>query len=147
MDQKPWYSNGLRFECSQCGACCTTHGEYSYIYVVDAEVQAIAHYLGLERSEFEARYCGRDGDWIVIRAEGPSCPFLGVDKRCGIYPVRPKQCRTWPFWDVNLERKRWQGEVSATCPGIGQGPTFSAEHIERTARETEAWYGAPDYGD
>jgi len=145
MSQKPWYSNGLRFECTQCGACCTTHGEYSFLYLVDAEVQAIAHYLGLARAEFEQRYCRREDDWIVIRADQPDCPFLTADKRCSIYPVRPKQCRTWPFWDIHLERAVWEGEVAKTCPGVGSGPTFSAAEVERIARENEAWYEAPDY--
>ena len=35
------------------------------------------------------------------------CVFLKEDpergrKTCSIYPVRPLQCRTWPFWPENL---------------------------------------------
>ena len=55
--------------------------------------------------------------------------------------MRPKQCATWPFWEENLrDEARWKGPVGECCPGIGQGPLFSAEEVERQARETEAWY-------
>ena len=72
--------------------------------------------------------------------DDPACPFLGADNRCHIYPVRPKQCATWPFWEENLERASWDGPVRECCPGIGSGPLHSAEEVERLAAETEAWY-------
>ena len=36
----PWYADGLRFECSQCGDCCT--GEPGYVWVDEAEITAMA---------------------------------------------------------------------------------------------------------
>ena len=35
-----WYSKGLRFECSQCGDCCT--GAEGYVWVNQAEIDAMA---------------------------------------------------------------------------------------------------------
>ena len=77
---------------------------------------------------------------MSLRMDAPACPFLQEDQRCGIYPVRPKQCATWPFWEENLERENWEGSVKDCCPGIGKGKLHSAAEVERVARETEEWY-------
>ena len=41
---KPWYADGLRFACTQCGNCCT--GEPGFVWVNDAEIAAIAEVRG-----------------------------------------------------------------------------------------------------
>jgi len=137
---KPWYHKGLRFECQRCGNCCRTHGDFSFVYMMDLEVAQIAGYLGLEEDEFRRRYCARDQGWTVIHPDYPSCPFLTEQGTCGVYPVRPMQCRTWPFWKENLRLEVWEESVVPTCPGIGKGPLHSAEEVERIARENEEWY-------
>lgn len=140
MTRKPWYSKGLRFECTQCGDCCRNHGDYTHVYLVEREVQALARHLSISREAFLERYCEEDDGWLTLRMDAPACPFLGEDSRCEVYPVRPRQCATWPFWTENLERETWEGSVTACCPGIGRGPLHPAEEIERSARETDAWY-------
>jgi hypothetical protein len=46
-----------------------------------------------------------------------------------IYPVRPLQCRTYPFWFQNLRsEKKWRLTGTA-CPGIGQGRRYSKDEI------------------
>ena len=140
MSAKPWYHKGLRFECSQCGNCCRNHGEYAYVYLAQADVEAMAAHLGLSPRAFLRRHCTRDEGYVVLRMDEPACPFLGEDNRCGVYPVRPMQCRTWPFWEENLERATWEGPVRDCCPGIGRGPRTPAEEVERIAAENEAWY-------
>ena len=138
MSPKPWYEKGLRFECTGCGNCCRNHGEYAYVYLSDREVAAIAAHLNLERRIFRERYTVIDDGWTVLRMDQPACPFLTAENRCGIYPVRPKQCATWPFWKENLVEVEWNGPVKACCPGIDKGPLYSAEGVERQARETDA---------
>lgn len=140
MNPKPWYEKGLRFECTQCGNCCKNHGEYAYVYLAERDVAAIAAHLQIERAAFLARHCVEDDGFVVLRMDAPACPFLGSDNRCGIYPVRPMQCRTWPFWHENLKRATWDGPVKECCPGIGHGPLHSAAEIERCADETEAGF-------
>lgn len=138
--REPWYAAGLRFECTRCGSCCRNHGDYAWVYLADADVSAIAAYVGLSEAELLARYCREEDGWTALRMDRPACPFLRDDQSCAIYPVRPKQCATWPFWKENLRRATWEGPVKACCPGIGRGPTHSRAEIERSARETEAWY-------
>lgn len=140
MSHKAWYAKGLRFECTQCGNCCTSHGEYSYVYLAEADVVAIAGHLGLARAAFLQRWCKQDEGFTILRMDAPQCPFLTEDRRCSIYPVRPKQCATWPFWEDNLDRARWEGPVKDCCPGIGKGELRPATEVERIARETEEWY-------
>lgn len=142
MTPKPWYHKGLRFQCTQCGNCCRNHGDYQYVYLIEREIRAIAAHLGLSRAAFLERYCEKEpGCHVSLRMDRPACPFLGEDSRCAIYPVRPKQCATWPFWEENLKRATWEGPVKDCCPGIDAGPLTPAAEAERIARETEEWYG------
>ena len=140
MSNKSWYHNGLRFECTQCGNCCRNHGDYSFVYLASAELEAIPAYLGMSREAFLEEYCEDEDGYTTLRTGEPQCPFLGEDSRCRIYPVRPKQCATWPFWVENLERETWEGTVTECCPGIGTGRLYPAAEVERIAAETERWY-------
>ncbi len=141
MDPKAWYSKGLKFSCTQCGNCCRNHGEYAFVYLMPSEVASIAAWLGLSRAEFLARHCTRKDGAVTLRTDSPACPFLQSDQRCGIYPVRPTQCATWPFWRENLDQAVWEDEVRACCPGAGKGEMHSAAEIERIAGEDARWYG------
>jgi Fe-S-cluster containining protein len=144
MADTPWYRDGLRFECTQCGNCCRNHGDYTFVYLTEVELEELPAFLGLSRDEFLARYCTKEpGSWWSLRMDEPACPFLTEDARCSVYPVRPKQCRTWPFWQENLEEAAWKGPVKECCPGLDTGPLRSAEEVERIARETEDWFDDP----
>ena len=135
-----WYADGLSFECTGCGDCCRHRGEYSYVYLREEEADAIAEYLGTSYDAFVAEHCERDDDWLTLRTDAPECAFLSEDSRCGIYAVRPVQCRTWPFWDHTLRRSVWEKDVLGTCPGAGKGVLHSADEVESIARATEDWY-------
>jgi hypothetical protein len=141
MDPKPWYANGLRFECTGCGNCCRNHGGYAFVSLTAVELREIPAFLGLTRTEFLERYCSVEPGFLpTLRMDAPACPFLTADHRCRIYAVRPKQCRTWPFWKENLVRATWEGPVKACCPGIGKGALHPATEVERIADENERWY-------
>ena len=45
-----WYRDGLRFECTQCGKCCT--GAPGYVWVDDDEVEALSIRARNERKRF-----------------------------------------------------------------------------------------------
>ncbi len=140
MTSKPWFDKGLRFECTQCGNCCKNSGGYDYVYLTDHDVVAIAQHLDLTPAAFVQRHCVLEDGWVILRMDEPACAFLTEDNRCSIYPVRPKQCATWPFWEENLERATWEGPVTERCPGIGKGDLVPATEVERIARENEDWY-------
>ncbi len=56
--------------------------------------------------------------------------ITGSGKQCAIYPVRPSQCRSWPFWPENiLSPEDWQN-TAVKCPGINTGKLYTFEEIE-----------------
>ena len=126
----PWYEDGLRFQCTQCGDCCS--GEPGYVWVNEDELTAIAQHMGLETADFESRYVRQVGsDKSLKEYPDGDCILLDpLTRKCRVYEVRPIQCRTWPFWDSNLaKRKDWK-ETCKVCPGAGTGRLYSLQEIE-----------------
>jgi len=137
---EPWYAKGLRFECTRCGSCCVGDGRYIFVYPDLDETIRIARHLGIAREDFIGRFCETIEGVLVFRSDADHCVFLDGGE-CTIYPVRPRQCRTWPFWKSTLKRDEWQGFIKDRCPGIGQGRLYSREEIDEAARE---WTGSLD---
>jgi len=139
----PWYAAGLAFECIGCGRCCAGPEE-GYVWVTAEEIRAIARHLGISEKQMRRRYARRVGARmsLVELDESRDCVFLEPDgaggRRCRIYPVRPTQCRTWPFWPGNLRSPDAWCAAAARCPGINRGPRYSREQIEERMRRTRA---------
>ena len=53
---------------------------------------------------------------------------------CGVYPVRPAQCRAFPFWTINLRSPEAWRSAASTCPGIGVSPRRPFKQIARALR-------------
>lgn len=115
--QSPWYKEGLQFECTSCGKCCS--GFPGYVWLSEEEIQQICEYLKLSQEEFLRKYTRLVGEKISLieTNENYSCIFLR-DKKCSIYPVRPTQCQTFPWWPQNLVSKQHWENASKFCEGI-----------------------------
>jgi len=126
-----WYAAGLRFECTQCNQCCT--GAPGYVWVSKGEIARIAAFVGMSPRELTRRYC-RNVWWSVSLKERPNgdCVFL-TPQGCSIYPVRPAQCRTFPFWPHNLSSPDAWKAVAERCPGVGRGRLYTRREIEAIA--------------
>lgn len=133
--QGPWYRDGLRFECTQCGACCS--GEPGYVWVDPPEIEAMAAELGLQVDDFESQYIRKVGTRKSLK-EYPDGDCILLDpetRKCQVYQGRPIQCRTWPFWDSTLTKKRDWKETCEVCPGAGVGKLYTLEQIELARKE------------
>lgn len=133
---KEWWRKGVQFSCTGSGKCCTSHGEYGFVYLNLDDRQRFAKHFKMRTSDFTRKYCAKTGGiWhLKENPEDPNCMFL-KGKSCGVYEGRPTQCRTWPFWPEVMNAKTWKDEVKAFCPGVGRGPVISAESIERQLKE------------
>ena len=130
MSDLPWYNAGLRFSCSQCGNCCT--GAPGFVWVHNEEIAALASLIGEEVERFEDLYVRRVGSRKSLK-EFPTgdCVFFdNQSRKCTVYGARPAQCRTWPFWDSNLETPAEWKATCEVCPGSGTGELRSLGEIE-----------------
>lgn len=106
--------------CESCGGKCC-RGESGYIWAKRDEILAMADYLDMELDEFAQSYLRKVGHRYSLREkilseDDYACIFFDETKeRCTIYPVRPRQCRTFPFWE---QFKNNEDEVRRECPGI-----------------------------
>ncbi len=106
-------------KCASCeGNCCI--GESGYIWCTAKEIDEIAGFLNLDREDFVIRYTKKVGYRTTLKElkvkDSYLCVFFDLEKKgCQIYPVRPSQCRTFPFWEHFKKNKE---EVVKECPGI-----------------------------
>jgi uncharacterized protein len=105
---------GGLFNCTRCGDCCKGYGG---TYLTDADVEAIARYLGERPERFVAQYTCRSGSGrLIVQGKNGYCIFW--DKVCTIHPVKPKMCRQWPFIrSILVDVTNWRA-MASTCPGM-----------------------------
>ena len=134
---QPWYQDGLRFRCTQCGNCCT--GAPGAVWVDDDEIAAIAEHLDKPIGEIRLMHTRRIGKRVSLNeyANGDCIYFDNESRGCTIYPVRPKQCRTWPFWNSNLSSEAAWESVKKECPGAGCGDFVPLEEIQIRASQID----------
>jgi uncharacterized protein len=129
---QPWYKEGLRFECTQCGKCCT--GQPGFIWVTEEEMRDMAQELAMSLELFKRKYTRqRDNRYLLVekKSQGNACVFL-KDNKCQIYKVRPKQCRTFPWWKENLTTKESWLLAASECEGISESaPLIPLAEIKR----------------
>lgn len=130
---RDWYGEGLRFACTRCGDCCRGEG---HVWVEPQTIERIAAYLGLEPDGFSRRYVRRVGrDLSLVDKPNLDCVFWASEGGCEIYPVRPPQCRTFPFWRSNLASRSTWDEAARECPGMNQGTLHDVTEIRRALED------------
>lgn len=105
--------------CEECkGRCCT--GAPGDIWIDDEEVAALCAFLGENEETVRGCYLRKERQGWSIRERHRNgafeCYFFeGETGRCKIYAARPKQCRTFPFWESALKHLDF---LKASCPGV-----------------------------
>jgi len=114
--------------CAECqGQCCT--GESGYIFLNNKEMLSISEFLGINVKDFAAKYLFSKESRFSIKekkaqtAQGEisyECLFFEKEKNgCTIYPVRPNQCRTFPFWNhFKEDTVELRQELQQECQGV-----------------------------
>ncbi|MFO7904213.1 MAG: YkgJ family cysteine cluster protein [Planctomycetota bacterium] len=130
MEESPWYTDGLRFQCAECGGCCT--GGPGFVWVNKAEIENLAAALSLSVAEFEDQYVRQIGirRSLKERSNFDCVLFDSHTGKCRVYAARPRQCRTWPFWNSNLASPEAWKQTAQSCPGIGKGTLYQLADIE-----------------
>jgi uncharacterized protein len=128
--KSPWYKDGLQFECTACGKCCS--GGPGYVWVTADEIAQLARVMELSEEEFRNRFVRKVGiRFSLVEYPDGDCILLDPKTRhCLAYQARPVQCRTWPFWSSNLKTQEAWEETCQICPGAGTGTVYTLEQIE-----------------
>jgi uncharacterized protein len=130
--------DGLRFSCVPgCTNCCEVQG---WVYITENDLQRAAAFLKLSAIDFEERYVVRTKHTLRLRKpKGAQCHFLQAGG-CQIHPVKPVQCRLFPFWPELVEnRGNWQ-QAAQSCPGINNGPLIQIGEAVEIAEEMRRAY-------
>ncbi len=136
MEEK-FYTDGLHFTCTRCSACCRYNPGYVFLSLSD--IDCLVAFLQISKHDFIMKYVKEVdmGDYRRLSlTEKPNfdCIFW-TDGGCTVYPARPLQCRSYPFWQQNLvSREVWDG-LSASCPGINKGKLHSEDEIEKWLKQ------------
>lgn len=130
QSQGVWYQDGLQFECTQCGDCCS--GSPGYVWVDHDEIAAMADQMDMDVETFSGKFIRQvGGNYSLIEYPDGDCILLDpVTRKCTVYDARPTQCQTWPFWDSNLKKPKDWDETCRVCPGAGKGRLYALDQIE-----------------
>ena len=133
-------AEALRFQCQPgCTECCTQRG---FVWLTEEDLARTAEFLGMTPRAFEKRYVYRTSKRLRLRIPGAThCHFL-QDGGCSIHPVKPTQCRIFPFWPELVESKREWKRTARYCPGIGKGQLVQIEAARAQAKEMREAYPA-----
>jgi len=114
-------SDKIKFECKQCGGCCS--GVSGYIWLTEIEQSSIADLLKISVADFLKKYTISVNGKISLKETRKSrddywCIFLENSAKCRIYERRPHQCRSYPFWENIVTNENNLNAVLADCPGV-----------------------------
>lgn len=129
---KPFYTQqALHFECTGCGKCCTGDEDH-YIALSSKEAKRIQEYLGVGERWFKRYYITHlTRNTLTLRLHNGQCAMLDKNGKCRIYPLRPTQCKTYPWWPEILDNKTaWEREARH-CEGIHRGNVVAEDVIEK----------------
>ena len=131
------FKDGIKFECQSSGNCCVSRNSYGYVYLSINDLKRFSKYFNLSIKDFKSQFCQTTDGFVHLTEKNSlngKCIFL-KNNRCSVYESRPSQCRTWPFWNENMNAKVWNENISINCPGIGKGKKVRSDIIKKFLKE------------
>ncbi len=122
------YEKGIRFKCQKCGACCNRPG---YVYLNWDDIEHLIAFFHITEKSFMDEYTTKDNGYLVLKNIGGKCIFIQEDNSCRVQMAKPLQCTSWPFWTNNLKSAYCWERTRKICPGIGLGPLYDKNKIEK----------------
>ena len=92
----------------------------------------MAPLVNLSVEEFQDQYTRKVGIRRSLKefGNGDCVLFDNESRKCEVYAARPRQCRTWPFWESNLRTPEDWERTCDECPGSGTGKLHQLGEIE-----------------
>jgi hypothetical protein len=107
------------------------------VWVDEIEIAMISRFLRLPNEEVMRQYVRVAlGDYSLVEFDNGDCVFWSRDG-CAIYPVRPTQCRTFPFWHEYTRSAAAWAHVARRCPGVNRGKLYTPAEVERLVELTD----------
>jgi Fe-S-cluster containining protein len=144
-----------RFECQNCGICCSHKG---FIQPSEENIKELAKFLQISEWSFAIRYLQEiydpnlDAYILIFKTNNPhdirnGCIFH-FGTFCAIYTsCRTDLCNVFPWNHFNLDSEEWNPEFATNegkfwCRGIGKGREWSIEEIrEKKQKYTKLGFG------
>lgn len=127
----------FRFRCTACGRCCQGPGS---VYFTDADLEAVYAHLKLTtataRRELYKRLIQHKENGYHVHHTDDACILLDEQQRCSVYPVRPMQCSSFPFWPSTFASRDDLEEVMTECPGTMAARDRTNEDAQHSALAT-----------
>jgi Fe-S-cluster containining protein len=129
---RPFYADGLAFECTRCSNCC--RHDPGYVFLSRKDLDTLCRHTGLNEAQFKEKYCRVVNFGIIARLSltekrNNDCVFW-EGEGCSVYGARPLQCRAFPFWVQNVETRDGWESAAEDCPGMNRGKTHDRAAIE-----------------
>jgi Fe-S-cluster containining protein len=103
------------------------------VFLSEKDVSLLASECQMEYTDFVETYChwvnDAGGQRLSLKEKSNfDCVFW--ENGCKVYPTRPLQCRTFPFWAAIVASPQAWEIAASGCRGMGKGCLHSREEID-----------------
>jgi Fe-S-cluster containining protein len=110
------------------------------VFLSEEDLIRIAGHISVEPAEFEEKYVHRTKSSLRLRKPSDRQCLFHRDGRCSIHPVKPVQCRVFPFWPEIIESAEAWDQTAQRCPGMNKGPLVQIEAACEISQEMRLAY-------
>jgi uncharacterized protein len=112
------------------------------VYLSEEDLVRIAAHVNMTPADFEEKHVYRTARLLRLRKPPDRQCIFHQDNRCSIHPVKPTQCRLFPYWPEIIETQESWNATAQTCPGMNKGPLIQIRIATKVAGEMHSAYPA-----